>query len=219
MGGGEIAKSLLGKSSVVDNGWFPIASILFYLIHYYSSKQDYRNIALVILTTGITVVEIIVYKQQSYWYISNLAFAVGALISRKDHRFQFKKAYFVTAICVYAMAVLITRMPFSNNGIYLYVLISNLKSSVVALLAVMFALFLPGYNRWARFLGKISYEMNLYHGLFILIWQKIFDTYAVQGVFLFVPICTVIFAWIINKADQLLIHLLFSGWDKTARVK
>lgn len=207
-GGVEILQSFIGGATVVDNSWFPVASVIMCSILCLSRRTKHHIATVIVLIVGVTVVEVLCARQKSWWYISNLAFVVGVLISEYDSQVKWRKEYAILGVFLCAISVLIPRYFNASSSIVMSAAISNIKSASIVIITISAGTVLSGYNPISKWFGRISYETYLIHGLFITLWKTVFGLKYKYLIFLLVPILSVFTAFFLCKIDKKIVQLL-----------
>lgn len=168
--------SLLGGCTIVDHSWYVIAAIAMYAVYWIASKlakdQWQKKIGILLgLLLILTLFECgFTMPDRDWWVISNLAFAVGVLSIRVKVS-NIHKAMFGTIGYVLGLLAMPVSLRIYGYSSMIYVVSCNLMSAAVAFLIC--ELVAGKGNRIADFLGDISYEIYLFHGLVILLVQRL----------------------------------------------
>lgn len=199
----SIIAGLLGQCTIVENSWYPIAALVMYAVFWLAQKSKHFFFISGILVVAVSIIATILFPTKNWWYVSNLAFWMGMIIARKDEPFAMWKKYVFIVVCSIVIAGLLPRIGMST-GLVSKMLIPNLKSCSAAIIAVLLTLLFSNENKIAYFLGKISYEIYLIHGLFIFLFVKVFQ-FPKLIVFPTVLISSIVAAWFLNIIDQRII--------------
>lgn len=208
----DLLKGLFGQGNVVDNSWYPVAIILMYSTFWLSNRIAKKKATLIIsqafCVVLISCIECIMLKDSSWWYISNFAFFLGFIISYADNEFCCKKTYFFIGCFAMGLSVILSRtLIFENESLHkLYLMIIyNIRSSGVVLITIIIILlFTKGSNRVALWLGGISYELYLMHGLFIFLYIRYWNIKNLFAFYCCVLILTIFSASILSYIDKCL---------------
>lgn len=178
---GDVIKSFYGQKEIVDHSWYAVSIVLFYFIFWCSNKitSDNRVKSLWILlgTVLLTVMEaMLLPRTDDWWYISNLAFAIGVYAAYRPIQKDGYWRILLISIIGNMFSVIMIPLFRKITGQYyhsVYVISANFMSCTAALMAILIFGMRRGANRILKFLGEISYEIYLLHGLFILLFMKI----------------------------------------------
>lgn len=207
----DIIEGMLGNCNIVDNSWYPVSIIIFYIVFWaifsrYTWSRKTKLMSLVILIGIITFIEILVVgKKQDWWFISNFAFVLGVVIQMYDPEFKYWKQYIFYGILAYGIGYVLIPVCAMITGSYyygIYVLAANLRSASITLLTILIVLFLRRKSKIMEILGAYSYEIYLMHGLFIWLFNSVCSIANMCLLLIFVIGCTVPCAIILNYIDQ-----------------
>ena len=204
-------KIILGTATV-PYSWYPIVAICFYAFIRISFRLSDRNgtrlIMLSMLVVGMTfLMSMFIGSGQDYWYISNFSFVFGAALSMFDPQLRFRK-YVLPAAAVCAAGGFLL-LPVCNRllGEYsetVYMLSCNFGSGFLVTAVVLLLTMTGKSNKTTLFLGKISYEIYLYHGLFIQIMADVFHLRSWWALFLCTTVSTIAFSVLMHIPDSFL---------------
>ena len=209
----DILLGVGGQCTIVDNSWYPIAILVFYALFYWCFKNiQGKNKRILVLFCVTIFISFIMWwvlgKTKDYWFISNLAFWLGVWICSYDRNLEMWKTYILVGIGGYVVAmasVPIYHMIFNKYSYSLYILSCNFMSTCIVLLLVVMIGKMGKSIRFMSFLGKISYEIYLIHGLIIWSLQR----YATSiNLFLFcciVCMISILCALILYRVDEIII--------------
>lgn len=203
-------------SSKVDNGnysaiWFVMAilyiSLISLLICRFCSKG---NIRILLMFLGIVAWTVfwIAMGVNSHWYNTMYCYLLGYIISKhKDRVYGFMlpmRHFVISVISVICML----------SGAFALQLVTRWKwLEIVCALSIAMLSFIASMKvefnsiHW-RFLGKISYELYLIHGMIIALVYSINDIYSNLFVILAL-VLVVLSAWILNIFDTKILSLIF----------
>ena len=177
----DVIESLLGNSMLVRNDWYVPVCLLFYLLFWMIFKSEMRdgNKLLVLFVSVCTYVFFSsrVLQQSSCWWMNALPFFGGVWwqkICEQDEREQGNRRQNYAwlrraAVCIAGYAVAYAGVPLSNRilGVYEYEICYNLMSFFGVGMIILLYSRVGRSNKITAFLSTISYEIYLYHGLFI----------------------------------------------------
>lgn len=194
--------SFVGKETIVHHSWYCLVIALMYLIFWLcfkTKKSDHTKFILVTVSViAFTIFEYFFYGEfHSYCFISNSAFIVGIAYLLFDMK-RYKK-YILILLSLAGIIAGIFLVPAASKifGAYNYIfdaVSSNIQSAFFALLIITLIPVFQFNNRIASFIGKLSYEIYLYHGLFIFLLK---DCEALKNKFLlfFILVCVLTIAF------------------------
>lgn len=177
----DIILSVLGQCTIVDNAWYPVAVLIFYILFYYIFKRKISLKKKILKTTvgvtGITIIErFLMGTNNDWWLISNLAFLVGigAYIYKEKIEKNWKRSMI---LCMFVMCIGGALLPVWSRivgySFWIYLVQCNIISASIALFIVVGVSALNRKNLFSMYLGEISYELYLIHGLWIFWVGKI----------------------------------------------
>lgn len=199
----QIVMGLLGQSTIVDNSWYPVAAVMMYAIFWIAIKTNRVTLIAGGLLIALTTAEALLFSNQKWWYISNLPFLAGIVLAYYDEKIEKKGLYLAIGMLGVVTSYCLERMSAFQSFAW-YVVISNIKCGSLVLLAIVLSISWSIPNKWAIFLGNISYELYLLHGLFIFIMSKI-DKLDDFSFFLSVILLSVPSAYVMHRIDEKLV--------------
>lgn len=200
----DINSIILNKELIVSHSWYIVDIIILYLGYWVSIKISNNNniIFLFNLMYGCLIIKIFSYANvDSYWYITILNFSLGilyAILREKRDQIVFKDIdkdnirYVSNCFIVFALVTI-----FIQNVNY------TIKMLIYILATITFinmGRFIKFKNNIFEFLGKISMEVYLTHGLLEIIGQKIYvidNNNLFYGIF--VILGTIVISYMLNK--------------------
>ena len=198
-------------SNIIYNGWFINSIIVLYVIFYVSFKKKDSKIAIFKLVF-FTLVYIFwkVYQNHGDWeYVSIMAFFLG-VFWMKDRSLIDKfieKNYFVFlvlfSILMYVFRryeVIMKNIGITNKYVY-YGIVGNLCTMIFVVYFLLLTNKLNFSNKYLDFLGNISFEIYMIHGLVMHYLGKFFVSSAVNDVIytIVVLLVSIVFAYCIKK--------------------
>ena len=198
-------------SNIIYNGWFINSIIVLYVIFYISFKKKDSKIAILKLVF-FTLVYIFwkAYQNHGDWeYVSIMAFFLG-VFWMKDRSLIDKfieKNYFVFLVSFSILMYVFRRYEFimenigiTNKYVY-YGIVGNLCTMVFVVYFLLLTNKLNFSNKYLNFLGDISFEIYMIHGLVMHYLGKFFVSSPVNDVIytIVVLLVSVIFAYCIKK--------------------
>ena len=223
----DMFKELFLKNGlyVVFNAWFVFELLALYIIFYICFRfiGDYKKavrfcvFGTVALMCGFYCLNTYL-NYNNFWYYSTIAFAIGVLYaSYKDKIDGFLKnnydkvsvVLYPVLMCVALAFFAIKRCSSDTTGI---TSAENIILTPLFLLALMALLtkVQPGCKRFWSFMGKISYELYLVHGLFYLLYHSSFINIENPAFYVFAVMgSSIAAAVIIHYIDKLILKIYF----------
>ena len=198
-------------SNIIYNGWFINSIIVLYVIFYVSFVRKDSKTSFYILTV-LTLVYIFwkAYQDHGDWeYVSIMAFLLG-IFWMKNRSFIEKcieKNYFIFlvsfSILMYIFRhyeVIMKKIDITNKYVY-YGIVGNLCTMVFVVYFLLLTNKLNFSNKYLDFLGDISFEIYMIHGLVMHYLGKFFVSSGVNDVLytIVVLFVSIIFAYYIKK--------------------
>lgn len=204
---------------IVDNTWFIVALLFIYFVFWISfGLIKNRKISWIVFTIFIIIYLFNIYMP--YWHPGILAFYFGMVYVTKkekiDKILHAHSACIIILLCVSSVLLIGVNTLFSSGG---------LVDSILRILSAgCFAVFMIVLQTKVCFnspilkkLSKISFEMYLYHGLFIFIAEQTSLLYS--GGFnndlskslqfmIFVLFSTIVFSYVMKIINKKLLSFL-----------
>jgi peptidoglycan/LPS O-acetylase OafA/YrhL len=194
--------------------WYIIVQLLFYIIFYsvfffFDKTKNYIKIIIVFILTICMMVAFYMLKFAFYWYISDLAFVGGLLYSEykkkidlllKKHYIIMLSATLVGCAISILLPVLASKINFQST--LLYPLSRNMFSMLLAVFLVFIMYKIDFKSKVLSYIGSISLEIYLIHGLFMNAFNR-FNTSDLLYCVL-VLICSIAFAILFSKINNLI---------------
>ncbi|MBF0848303.1 acyltransferase family protein, partial [Streptococcus danieliae] len=208
----ELLSIITKHESIIISGWFLQGIIVMYLTFYLSFRfiksihiAPFLNLFLVCL-----VISIMMYLEIGYWeYNSLLAFPLGIFwgIYKDDldniinDKYKFLLILFTILIYLGHNYIDILMTFEIKDNIYNYGFIANIKNIIFVIFFILLTLKLNFKNKIFNFIGNISLELYLIHGMFIYFLPDILgkdnkDDFIYACL---VIILSIISAYILNK--------------------
>lgn len=197
-------------STVIYNGWFVDIIILMYIFFYISfTVFSNKKIAILVNTVFIIFYIVLAIKLEYgfWWYDSSLPFVLG-LIWAKNKKYIdeiLNKYYFIILVCITGLLFTFHQYSFILKKLnlvdsYSYVLAANIDNIIFTIFFVLTMRKIDFSNSRLLFLGKISFELYMIHGLVMSIFGKYFVTSRLNDVIftILVLIVSISLAWLIN---------------------
>lgn len=198
-------------SNIVYNGWFVNSIIVLYVIFYVSLKKKDSKTSFYMLTF-LTLVYIFwkAYQNHGDWeYVSIMAFLLGVFWMKNRisiDRFIERK-YFV---CLISFSILMyvfhhyeaimKNIGITNKYVY-YGIVGNLCTMIFVVYFLLLTNKLNFSNKYLDYLGDISFELYMIHGLVMHYFGKFFVSSRVNDVIytIVVLLVSIVFAYLIKK--------------------
>lgn len=211
----DILTSFVGQLSIVDYSWYPFAVLLFYFTFWCISKviasKKLRIILLVFASIIISVAEYFIFTdKQEWWYVSNLSFIFGIVVAFIEPSRKHSIIVGSSSLLLGLSAIFMIPCFYYILGKYHYIVYavsSNLQYSCIAVTAIILFGLRETNNRILCYIGKISYEVYLLHGIFIFILTKCgFYSFWIIPIVLCSSIASsALFHWCCNKIIRFLL--------------
>lgn len=213
--------------------WYIFALVILYLSFYIGFgfvKKDWFGILMVAIGSAGYIVFCIIFEYGSWWYNSVPLFLLGILAGKNEERLMasLKKAYagkLILFLIITAAGFVIGNYIYPNEIIT--VLAQVISAITFCICMVMLGLKIKVGNPVLKFLGKMTLELYLVHGLFIYIFNFYVIDYSGKAIMYIesVPLyvlavfaCSVPVAFLISLLDRKISKLL-KGSTSTVRFK
>ena len=198
-------------SNIIYNGWFINSIIVLYVIFYVSFVRDNSKTSLYILIV-LTLVYIFwkAYQDHGDWeYVSIMAFLLGVfwMKNRVSIDKLLEKNYFIFlvsfSILMYVFRhyeVIMKNIGITNKYVY-YGIVGNICTMIFVVYFLLLTNKLNFSNKYLDFLGDISFEIYMIHGLVMHYLGKFFVSSPVNDVIytIVVLLVSIVFAYCIKK--------------------
>ena len=162
----DIINYSIGFKLIDGFKWYVITSIVFYYGFYLIFKYANKN-KLKIMTIFITIYVLVCYimRMGSYWYNASYTFILG-MVMAKYHKsiFNFIKKQYINILIIVAVIFKFTFMKTVYEGNLIPSIISSIS---FVLLSIIILTKISISNKILLFIGNISYEIYLVHGLIL----------------------------------------------------
>lgn len=177
-----ILKSVLLYATIVNNGWFFFAIIVFYILFYVTHKFIKKDIfqMLGVLAGLVLWCMASIYWNFGYWtYLSVFAFALGIFWSHnkaKIDRYAEQSKGYVTGLILlgmsFAFTYLLGHMYSFPESVYL--IFQMLSAIIFPALVMWLCMKIPVSCVFTKFLGKYSKYIYAMHGLVLNVFSNEF---------------------------------------------
>lgn len=197
----EFIKEILGFSLINGISWYIISILYFYFIFYLSFKYFYRIRYIIFFSFMLLYTLICIYlnKNASWWYISIIPIFIGIIYSEKEDSIGkiLKKYYYLILIGAASLFNIFYFIRFNKIAYFLGIELNEKINILFGMLAVIFFVFLVLLvlmkikieNIVTLKLGEISFEIYLYHGLFLKLFMS--DKIFIKNECIYVILCVV----------------------------
>jgi len=190
-----------GKETPLIHSWYVYALFLFYILYYIVLKYNnetkkWMGGILILLMLIYYVVTRYILNWPFYWWLTCMAFPMGFFYSRYEGKIKMflKDNYWVTfPIIIGLLSIkLLSGMytPFFAELPYI------LLGPIIAI--ILYRIPLPIGNKILNFLGSLSFEIYLTHGIYEKIFHASFDSPYIY--ILAVITATIVTSWILHNA-------------------
>lgn len=198
-------------STVIYNGWFVDIIILMYVFFYISFKIFSNRTVAILVNTLLIVGYIILAIKLGYvfwWYNSSLPFVLGLLWAKNKKYIDeiLNKYYFIILVCITSLLFISHQYSFVLKKLHIvdsvsYGFAANIDNIIFTIFFILMARKIDFSNKYLLFLGKISFELYMIHGLVMSIFGKCFVTSRLNDVVftILVVVTSITLAWIINS--------------------
>ena len=198
-------------STVIYNGWFVNIIILMYVFFYISFKMFSNRTISILINTILIVVYIVLAIRLEYgfwWYNSSLPFVLGLLWAKNKNSIDeiLNKYYFIILVCITGLLFISHQYSFVLKKLHIvdsvsYGFAANIDNIIFTIFFILMVRKIDFSNKYLLFLGKISFELYMIHGLVMSIFGKCFVTSRLNDVVftILVAVTSITLAWIINS--------------------
>ena len=198
-------------SNIIYNGWFINSIIVLYVIFYISFVRKDSKTSFYILTV-LTLVYIFwkAYQDHGDWeYVSIMAFLLGvfwmknrSLIEKciEKNYFSFLVSFSILMYVFHHYEVIMKNIGITNKYVY-YGIVGNICTMVFVVYFLLLTNKLNFSNKYLDFLGDISFEIYMIHGLVMHYFGKFFVSSNVNDVLYTIVVffVSIVFAYYIKK--------------------
>ena len=211
-----IVSNIVSGKPIVRNSWYVIAIAVFYVVFYFCARI-WRNEKSIIIAMNcfslIWILFCVVIGYESYFYETSHLLPLGMLYAFneakvirfiKNHYAQFLIGIVsVCMLCVGTVALYNDKIDIIVKEAY-YIVTSVL---IVEIFIVLF-LKLRIRNVFTKFLGKISFELYLFHGLVMSMLHRFLPDINTYIYIIGVLCISILLATLINAIDRRVIRFI-----------
>lgn len=196
----EIVHDLIFKGNTpLPNSWYIYVIIYQYIAFYYSCKVGRTLKRSVIIASILTILAMVIMYVIGYgacWWISMPSFISGMILGLEEFKLKSLLIKYKVIIISIIISIIIILTFISNLCVWSLFIFANLFPIVI-----MCFIYSYGFinNKVLRYLGKISLEIYLVHGI-VLLYKPPINLHWIT-ILGFVIIVTVIIATIFNKIN------------------
>lgn len=182
-----------------------------YIFFYVSFKISKNSSVSIFLNTVFIMVYIILAMKLKYgfwWYNSCLPFIVGLLWGKHKKKIDdFINRYYFIILIILTILLFISHQydfllgNFRIEDRYSYTFVANLDNIIFTLYFILLIKKINFSNKYLLFLGGISFELYMIHGLIMSILSRYMISSTINDIIYtsFVLIFSVLSAWFINS--------------------
>ena len=197
-------------STVIYNGWFVDIIILMYIFFYISFRMFSDKTIAILVNTVLIIFYIVLAIKLGYgfwWYNSSLPFVLGLVWAKNKENIDrlLKKYYFIPLVSVTVLLFVSHQYSFILQKFHLvdnysYALAANIDNVIFTFYLILIVRKIDFSNNYLLFLGRVSFELYMIHGLVISIFGKYFETSRLNDIIFTtsVLIVSIFLAWLIN---------------------
>ena len=197
-------------STVIYNGWFVDIIIIMYIFFYISFRMFSDKTIAILVNTVLIIFYIVLAIKLGYgfwWYNSSLPFVLGLVWAKNKENIDrlLKKYYFIPLVSVTVLLFVSHQYSFILQKFHLvdnysYALAANIDNVIFTFYLILIVRKIDFSNKYLLFLGRVSFELYMIHGLVISIFGKYFETSRLNDIIFTtsVLIVSIFLAWLIN---------------------
>ena len=197
-------------STVIYNGWFVDIIILMYIFFYISFRMFSDKTIAILVNTVLIIFYIVLAIKLGYgfwWYNSSLPFVLGLVWAKNKENIDrlLKKYYFILLVSVTILLFVSHQYSFILQKFHLvdnysYALAANIDNVIFTFYLILIVRKIDFSNNYLLFLGRVSFELYMIHGLVLSIFGKYFETSRLNDIIFttLVLIVSIFLAWLIN---------------------
>lgn len=162
--------------TIAENSWYIPIQIILYIFFWISfkifgEKSKLAAIGLVFILQVALMLCLIFMNYENFWFISNYGFVFGIIFAQNKEKFDLilKKYYFVFLPVFITAFVLFSFMP---KFINMYSFFRMLSTVAFCLIIALLLYQIKIVGKFWSFIGGISLEIYLLHGLIYLVLRR-----------------------------------------------
>lgn len=188
---------------IIPNGWFVYASLFYYFAFFLIVKFFREPKLLVLLMVFISLIWMVstyLLGLGDWWWKSCIAFNIGSLYALKEDFFGGNNKLYKYLLLTLIFCVLPYIFEIRTGSLYYFKIFENLFPLLLAIIPCNRILCKQNAKttKYAKKIGKISYEIYLLHGIVIIIVNNIFPDIMISYAFLLIIIMTILLSFVIN---------------------
>ncbi len=215
--------SFLWGRTYISNGWYLQTTLLIYLAFWvaYLPKNKKATYAILSATFVLYVLLCILTKRyyEAYFVIGVPMGYLWAMYQEKIDKFLDKHYwwYLIAGIALSAGTIVLTRWVLTGDILVMFA--HMVCSWIIGFTCLMILKKVPIRCKITRFLGEISLEVYVVHGIFLTVFGGAKTSWGASALyFLLVLVCTVPIAWALHMALSFMEKKLFGKGKKKVLV-
>lgn len=203
----NIISYVIGIKLIDDFKWYIQVIIIFYSIFYVCFKYLSKKKAIITVFLFTIIYSLICFSigKGIWWYNSSYCFVIGIILGGFDDRiFKVIKSKYILSTIVIAIIFTVT---FGVGIIKENIIVNILSSILFVLMCVCVLMKVKLQNRYLRFLGSISFEIYLVHGIIVKELQ-----YTINNKYIYLIICVTIsifMAYIFSLINRNILRIIY----------
>ena len=190
---------------IVKYCWFIYEILVLYIMFFTTYKKyDFKKatiINIIIILIGLILMYFL--KLSGIWYKSTFAFLMGIIVAKNKENLMnwINKKYCIKImISIIFLGILLSLGKYFELGI-LEILIYNIAVMLFILICLMLITKIREFeNHFLEYLGNISFEVYLYHGLFIDLFLRLQINKNIGAIL--IVMFSIIIASVMSKIDK-----------------
>lgn len=207
-----ILLSIINVAEIVSFSWFLSTITVIYILYFLTKKIEKINHILLLFAVLI----ILSFFVPELW-LTYFAFPIGLLISKEELFFRFlsKIKYGMIMAGIVVMILLAIMLKYFGETLPDNKIAGNVADVLSGTLFAVFIYMLTNKihigNKVLSFIGEISYEIYLLHGLGIFFSSKFFTFEKPYAFFLVALVFTLVTSFIVNRICKKIFKMLPTG--------
>lgn len=146
------------------------------------------------------------------WYVESIGFLLGVLLAYHEEKINhFFQTHTIRKLCFFLpISIAIKHIYFDTTLNEVYFLGNYILRMITDLLIITSILLLLSHftlgNKVSKYLGKLSFDIFLYHGVFLEYFQFHDWGWNSNTMILSTIVCTLIFVVLFNPLEQEIVH-------------
>lgn len=175
----DVLQSFFFGQTVISKGWYLQAILVWYLLFFIVFKYikgDKAQIAAMVVAFLVYLLVCLIIKLESTWYEGVFCLVLGVIWAKylkKINETLSKNKWFVLSILI--VGLLFAASFVFGNFSFLQkparIAVKSISACTFTILIVLFLRVIPINNIITHFLGKISLEIYVFHGFFLMLYR------------------------------------------------